>query len=161
MSNITTKPNILFVLLSFGVLTCSSDKKRSNTDFGLKLPDGFKAVTVVEQFGPNRHIVVNSNGDIYINLGSLKDGKGIFVLRNVKDKYEVVKSFGNYGGTGIAIKNGYLYASSNSEIFRYKLDATNQVADPDHPEKIVTGLVDQSEHNSKSITLDNAGNVYV
>src|SRR4029077_14523704 len=74
--------------------------------------------------------------------------------------YEVVESFGDYGGTGIAIKNGYLYASSNQEVFRYKL-TNNEVADPDHPEKIITGLIDKGEHNSKSIALDNAGNIYV
>jgi hypothetical protein len=29
----------------------------------------------------------------------------------------------NYNGTGIAIKNGYLYASSDDDVYRYKLDA--------------------------------------
>ena len=69
--------------------------------------------------------------------------------------------FGDYGGTGIGIKNGYLYASSNTEVFRYKLDGNNQVVDTKNPEKIVTGLVDHGEHNSKSIALDDAGNIYV
>lgn len=128
----------------------------------IKLPEGFKASVVVDQLGKNRHIVVNNNGDIYVKLDSPKDGKGIYVLGdpNKDGKFEVTNSFGNYGGTGIAIKNGYLYASSNEEVFRYKL-ANNQVSNPGNPERIVTGLLNQKQHESKSIILDNAGNLYV
>ncbi|HYM94503.1 MAG TPA: sorbosone dehydrogenase, partial [Chitinophagaceae bacterium] len=161
MLNIISKPYFLLLLLAGSIVTCSSDTSRkSAADFELTLPGGFKALTVVEQFGTNRHIAVNSNGDIYIKLDRLKDGKGIYVLRSVSGNYQVIKSFGNYTGTGIAIKNGYLYASSDEEVFRYKM-VNNEVADPDHPEKIVTGLLKGNEHTSKSIALDNAGNIYV
>jgi glucose/arabinose dehydrogenase len=129
-------------------------------DVELKLPPGFRAETVVKELGRNRHIAVNSNGEIYVKLDRLKDGKGIYVLRSVRGKYEIVKSFGDYGGTGIAIKNGYLYATSDEEVFRYKM-VNNAVAHPDKPEKIVTGLLNARQHAAKPIALDNAGNIYV
>jgi glucose/arabinose dehydrogenase len=138
-----------------------SVKEPVMADWNLTLPAGFKGSTVVESLGANRHIVVNSNGDIYVKLGKLKDGKGIFVLRNKNGKYEVIKSFGNYTGTGIAIKNGYLYASSDNDVYRYKFNANNEIANENAPEKIVTGLVNENQHASKSIILDNAGNLYV
>ncbi|MBL7739263.1 MAG: PQQ-dependent sugar dehydrogenase [Chitinophagaceae bacterium] len=137
--------------------------KNVTADEDITVPKGFKVTVAVESLGTNRHIAVNSNGDIYVKLNKLKDEKGIAVLRdaNKDGKYELVKIFGSFKGTGIAIKNGYVYASSDDEVFRYKLNADNEVADPDRPEKIVTGLVSKGQHASKSIALDNAGNIYV
>ncbi len=158
-------------IFSFKILTIASIgflgsakptvKKPVMADWNLILPAGFKGSTVVESLGANRHIVVNTNGDIYVKLNKLKDGKGIFVLRSKNGKYEVIKSFGNYTGTGIAIKNGYLYASSDNDVYRYKFNANNEIANENSPEKIVTGLVNENQHASKSIILDNAGNLYV
>lgn len=139
-----------------------SQKPPVSGDVQLKLPSGFTAIEVTPGIGPARHLVVNGNGDIYVKMADARGSKGIIVLtdKNGDGIADETKSFGNYGGTGIAIKNGYLYASSNSEVYRYRLQ-NNQVADPDHPEKIVTGLVDRGQHNSKSIALDDAGNIYV
>jgi glucose/arabinose dehydrogenase len=129
----------------------------------LKLPAGFKAVAVVENFGEVRHIAVTPNGVIYVKLMHLKNGKGIYRLQDtngdgVADK---ITGFGNYAGTGMAIRDGYLYASSDEEVFRYKLDGDGNVATPDQPEKIVTGLISRGEHEPKGITLDYSGNLYV
>ena len=74
---------------------------------------------------------------------------------------ETKTSFANYIGTGIAIKGNYLYAASNKEVFKYALNDNGDVVDENAAATIVTGLVDKGQHNSKSITLDNAGNIYV
>ncbi|MEO6612870.1 MAG: PQQ-dependent sugar dehydrogenase [Chitinophagaceae bacterium] len=154
------KTLVLLALLVFGFTTPQS-ANHDAADTEISLPPGFKAETVVNSLGSNRHLVVNSNGDIYVKLERLKNGNGIIQLRRRNGTYEVVNSFGSYTGTGIAIKNGYLYASSNSEVFRYKFNAANEIADPKSPEKIVTGLLNGGMHNSKSIALDNNGNIYV
>lgn len=130
---------------------------------GLKLPAGFGALKVADGIGRARHIAVTDQGDVYVKLMRVADGKGIVRLRdtNGDGKAEDISSMGNYGGTGIAIKNGYLYASSDEEVFRYKLDAKGEVVSPLQPEKIITGLINRRQHESKSITLDNNGNIYV
>ncbi|GAC1424981.1 MAG: sorbosone dehydrogenase family protein [Flavisolibacter sp.] len=128
----------------------------------LKLPKGFKSMVYAENLGRARHIVINKNGDLFVKLERLKDGKGIFRLRpGGAAKAMEMKGFGNYIGTGIAIKNGYLFATSNTTIYRYKLGNDGNVINPDKPETVVSGLTDKGEHNSKSIVLDNAGNIYV
>lgn len=129
---------------------------------GLKLPAGFGALKVAETGAHARHLTVTPQGDIYVKLARPKEGKAILVLHeNTDGKAVLTGGFANYGGTGIYIKDGYLYASSNNEVFRYKLNAQNKVIDPEHPEKIITGLKMGREHETKSIVLDNAGNIYV
>lgn len=130
---------------------------------GLKLPAGFGALKVADSVGKARHLVVTSQGDIYVKLEKADQGKGILRLHdaNGDGKADERSGFGDYGGTGITIKNGYLYASSNTDVFRYKLDDKELVTDPRQSEKIVTGLIDRNQHESKSLSLDNDGNIYV
>ena len=129
---------------------------------GLKLPAGFGALVVAETGGHARHLAVTPQGTIYVKLNAVKNGKGILELHPAANgKATDPTGFGSYGGTGIYAKDGYLYASSDEEVFRYKLDAKGEVTNPAQPEKIVTGLINRHQHESKSIALDNAGNLYV
>jgi glucose/arabinose dehydrogenase len=132
-------------------------------DPGLKLPAGFTAVITADNLGSARHIAVTPQGKIYVKLSKLKDGKGIIELTDANGDgvAEKQKGFGKYVGTGIYVKDGYLYASSNEEVYRYKLNDKGDVIDSDKPETIVTGLINRKQHESKSIVLDNKGNIYV
>jgi glucose/arabinose dehydrogenase len=131
---------------------------------GLKMPAGFGALKVADGLGKSRHIAVTAQGDIYVKMaGRIAEGKGILKLHdaNGDGKSDETTGMGNYGGTGIVIKNGYLYASSDDDVYRYKLDAKGNVIDPAAGEKIISGLLNKHHHETKSITLDNAGNIYV
>ena len=141
----------------------ANDSLRTKPPVALKLPTGFRAAMVAENIGQARHITITDNGVIYIKLNRQKNGKSIIALKdkNRDGKIDDTTGFATYGGTGIAVKNGYLYATSNTTIYRYKLDANNEVMDGTKPETIVKGLIDRGQHNSKSIALDNAGNIYV
>ena len=129
----------------------------------LKLPGGFQVHVIADSLGAARHLAVTSNGIVYVKLAKLKNGKGIIALQDVSGDGSAYKKtgFGNYIGTGIYVKDGWLYASSNTDIYRYRLNENGEVMDTAHAEKIVTGLLDRHEHNSKSITLDNSGYLYV
>lgn len=172
MSNSTYMKQLFLFFVTTGLLNFSScanntvraksNEQTGNFDKQIKLPAGFKAQVVVNELGRNRHLAVNGNGDVYVKLEKLKNGKGIVVLRSgANGVYQEINSFGNYTGTAIILKNGYLYASSDEEVFRYKFNANNEIENPDNPEKIVTGLLNRGQHAAKAIAVDNEGNLYV
>jgi glucose/arabinose dehydrogenase len=155
-TNLTIVATLLLVIFSCGNYNAKKKVK-------ISVPKGFKAILVADNLGQCRHLVVNSNGDIYVKLEKLKDGRGILRLRDTNGDgiAEDITSFDKYPGTGIAISNGYLYASSNTDVYRYKFNGKNEI-DPDaEPEVIVKNLVDKRQHASKSITLDGKGFIYV
>ncbi len=129
----------------------------------IKLPAGFSAKILGTDLGSARHIAVAKNGDIYLKLSKLKDGKGICLLRDTNHDGVVdeKKMFGDFTGTGVYIKNGYLYASSNTGLYRYKMNEKDEVINTEQPEKIIDGLVDKGRDNAKPIVIDDKNNVYI
>lgn len=153
----------LILIIIFNNAYVNAQVKSDANNAGLKLPPGFSAVKVADNLGAARHLAITPNGDIFVKLENLKNGKGIYWLHdsNKDGKMDKMLGFGNYIGTGMYISHGYLYASSNTEVFRYKLGDNFFAVDTSHPEKIITGLLERGEHESKSIVLDNDGNIYV
>lgn len=129
----------------------------------LVLPQGFSASVVADSLGPLRHLALNKNGDIYVKLSKMKDGKGILFLSDTDHDGRMDKTmgFGNYPGTGIRIQGNLLYSSSNSNVYRYQLDDQGQVLDTAKAELIVQGLVDKGRDNAKALSLDAENNLYV
>jgi len=153
---------LLISILSFRNIIPGQNLPVSVADnAGLTLPAGFSASMVANNLGGVRHIAITKEGAIYAKLARAKNGKGILFLKDNNGSLEQQNGFGDYGGTGMRIHDGYLYASSNTDVYRYKLNDQGEVENPDQPETIVTGLLDRGEHNSKSITFDNDGNMYV
>lgn len=129
----------------------------------IKVPAGFSVQVIATDLGTPRHLTIAKNGDIYAKLKTLKNGKGIYLLRDTNNDgvIDETKLFGNFPGTGIQINNGFLYASSNKGIYRYKMNDKNEVIDMEHPENIVDGLVDKGRDNAKPFVFDNKDNLYV
>jgi glucose/arabinose dehydrogenase len=161
-------PSIVF-LASVAISSCNNEDKKSeapaasSANTGITLPEGFTSTVFADTLGGARHIVFNSNGDLLVKLEKLnKDGLGILRLRDTNNDgvADEISGFGNYTGTGIAIRDGYLYASSDEDVYRYKL-GQDGIPDTSSGERIITGLVNKRQHASKSIALDNAGNIYV
>ena len=163
-------PYMLIAIVFFANLfSCKSNNNNTDTKSdslpkaNLKLPEGFTASIIADSLGHLRHMAINTNGDIYVKLSSLKDGDGIYILSDTDHNGSIDKKtgFADYPGTGIMIKNGYLYSASNSAVYRYKLNDKEEVNTSVKPEEIVHGLVDKGRDNSKSIALDDQNNLYV
>ena len=107
----------------------NEEKVASLPEANLKLPEGFSASIIADSLGKLRHMIINKNGDIYVKLSALRDGDGIYFLSDTDHNGSLDKTtgFGDYPGTGIRIKNGYLYSASNSAVYRYKLNDKEEV----------------------------------
>ena len=129
----------------------------------LQLPPGFTASIIVKSLDGARHLAVTQQGGIYVKLSRLKNGKGIYYLKDTNGDGVIDEQigFGDYIGTGIFIQNNYLYASSNEAVYRYQLNDKGEVINPGKPEKIIVGLIDRNRDNSKSFAVDNHNNLYV
>jgi glucose/arabinose dehydrogenase len=167
MYKITFSHACSFLAITFLGLAGCTNKNNANKNAppkaDLKLPAGFSATVVADSLGPLRHLAVTNQGDIYVKLSALKDGKGIYFLTDTDHDGRMDKKIGfaNYPGTGILIKGDALYSSSNTGVFKYQLNDKGMVADTGKPETIVKGLVDRARDNSKSIAVDDQGNLYV
>lgn len=128
----------------------------------LKLPQGFGANVFTEATGKARHMVVRKNGDVYVRLRSPEQGHCNVALRDsnqdgVADERQYFG--GSDCGTGMALKEPYLYTSSRSKVYRTRLD--DQLVPTATPEVVVDQLGTPSTHDARSLTLDNAGFLYV
>lgn len=130
---------------------------------GLDLPEGFGVVVVSDSLKAPRHIAVTANGGIYAKLRQATDSLGIVYLEDTDGDgvADETRGFGDYGGTGIFVKDQHLYASSDEAIFRYELDGDGWVTNPDSPDTLVHNLVSRRQHATKSFTVDGDGNLYV
>lgn len=161
------KKQILAFTVLFGVIAgtwvaCApGEKSQGDNNAALTLPSGFSGTMLIDGIGKARHLAVTAQGDIFVKLEDLVDGAGIVVLHDNGADATIKSRFGSFGGTGIYIRNGYLYASSNTAVYRFWLNEIGEVVDPSNPEVIVSGLIDRSQHESKSLVLDNRGNLYV
>ena len=134
----------------------SPEKPKPVNETDIVIPEGFSLQVVAEDLGNLRHMTLSKNGDIYVNRSKLNDEKGIILLKDTDNdgKIDAEQQFGNLPGTGILIKNGYLYTSSNSGVYRYKLNENEEIIDIENPENIVDGLADKGRDNAKSFVMD-------
>jgi glucose/arabinose dehydrogenase len=69
--------------------------------------------------------------------------------------------FGEHSGTGIAIHDGFLYASSDDAIYRYPPSEGDALVPDAGHETVVEGFPEQRSHASKAFAFDASGNLYV
>lgn len=158
--------HFIFFLIVTALVSCKNDgtgdaKTLARIDSTITLPAGFAASIFADSLGSARQMVYY-NGDLYVHLAGLKNGHGIVRLKDsdADGQADSISGFGSFGGTGIGIRNGYLFASSNDDVYRYKL-GTDGTPDTSSAEKIITGLINKGQHAAKAFTLDDAGNIYV
>jgi glucose/arabinose dehydrogenase/mono/diheme cytochrome c family protein len=134
-------------------------------DGDILLPPGFRATIVADNLMAGRKgdtlrflaLEAKPNSDLY----AISRKGGIFALRDTDGdgRADLIREFGSGGGSGLAVRNGYLYYSSASAVYRYKLTPGELV--PSGPPELIAQLPDQTAHNAKAFAFDPAGNLFV
>lgn len=135
---------------------------------GILLPPGFRALVYADNLVVNRKvnnraenlrfIAVAPNGDVYAKtkrgpLLALRDSDG-------DGRADVVKEFGEGGGSGLLFHDGWLYHSTDKDVYRYKY-TPGELVPADAPELIVADLPNQRTHETKSFFFDGQGRLVV
>ena len=184
------------ILLAAAVAACNSGEKRAGDtsgsaaatsdttvpakcagdNAGLTLPAGICATVFADSIGHARHVVVASNGDVYITLegtqpspekqmaGQTKTPQpASFVgLRDTTrdGRADVVARIGTLGNTGVALANGYLYVDEGKQIVRYKR-GDDELKPSGKREVVVQNIPLGPGHRSRNIAIGNDGALYV
>ncbi len=128
----------------------------------LTLPPGFSATLVADGLTNARHIAVRGR-DIYVSTNTTNTNatpQAIWAVRMGPDhKAQQVTSFGTvWGGTGIRVQDGALYAASGTTVWRYLLD--DGLVPKAAPVAIVEGMQNRNNRN-RILAFDESGGLYV
>ncbi len=133
-------------------------------DGGLSLPHGFCALVVADGVGAARHLAVAPNGDVFVAVDNSRSGGagGVVALRDSDGdgRADLRERFGENGGSGIALRDGWLYFAPNDAVLRYPLPA-GALRPSGPPDTVVLGLPDERSHRAKSIALGPDGALFV
>lgn len=129
---------------------------------GIAVPDGFTAEVYADNLGKGRHLASRDNGDIYLRLEVKEKGGSMVALRdsNRDGKLDQQVYFEDIeGGTGIKVHQGYLYFSTDTQVFRRKFIGNELV--PSGEKELVLSLPSQNQHAAKPLAFDEKGFMYV
>jgi glucose/arabinose dehydrogenase len=142
----------------------------------LTLPSGFCATVFADSIAHGRHVVVASNGDVYITLeGTMpspekqisgvakQEQRASFVaLRdtNHDGHADIVQRLGSIGNTGIGLANGYLYVDEGKRIVRYAR-ADTQLVPAARAEVVVDGIPLSPGHRARNFAIGSDGALYL
>ena len=143
---------------------------------GLTLPAGVCATVFADSIGHARHVVVASNGDVYVTLEGTQpspenraggqtqrpQGASVVALRDTTrdGRADVVKRIGTIGNTGIALANGYLYVDEGKQIVRYKR-GDDELEPSGAREVVVQNIPLSPGHRARNIAIASDGALYV
>jgi glucose/arabinose dehydrogenase len=137
---------------------------------GRRLPAAFCATIFADNVGSARHMVVASNGDLFINIqrgqpnsAAANISPGVLALRDTNGDgvADVRERFGNAGNTGIALYRGFLYQDIGPAIIRYPIHPGSLRPSRRATDTVVRNLPYLPGHRSRNFAIAEDGTMYV
>jgi len=138
--------------------TCDPD------DGGLVLPGGFCALVVAEDLGNPRHFAISARDDLFVGLGGDCGGEGgLIALRDEDgdgrmDRRELL--YDEKSGTGVALREGWLYFGADDEIVRWPLEE-GQLRPQVEAVTVARDLPVARCHRAKTLAFGPEGDLFV
>ena len=132
-------------------------------DQAITVPDGLCALVYHPGVGAARHLAVAPNGDVFVALRDRGNQSGrVVALRDFDGdgRADQTESWGDEGGTGIALREGALYLGTDNGVLRYPI-SPGSLTPSGPPETIFERLPSDRNHASKSIALHPDGSIFV
>lgn len=142
---------------------------------GLTLPAGFCATVFADSIVRGRHVVVGSNGDVYVTIDGTRSEReqsaeastpeptaSVAALRdtNRDGRADVVARLAGRGNTGIALVNGFLYVDEGTRIVRYARP-DSQLVPTAKAEVVVQGIPLNPGHRARNFVVGADGALYL
>lgn len=125
----------------------------------LKMPQGFQIALYAENLGSARMMAVTTDGTVYLTRP--RDGD-VLILRDTDKNWKadapVTFASDLKGVQGITLRDGYLYYSQPTRIWRSKLKADGT---GEKPEIHIDGLPDKPSHTNRPLVFGPDGKLYV
>lgn len=138
--------------------TCDPD------DGGLRLPEGFCAIVVVDDVGAGRHLAVADNGDIYVALRGERGGEGggVVGLRDTDGDGRADRRvhLGDAAGTGLSLHGGELFFAPDWGVLRYRIEG-GELEPVGPPDTLVSGLPGPGTSHAAKSAVVHDGRLYV
>lgn len=150
-----------FAMAGVSVACTSEQAGCAGDNVGIQLPPGFCASIFADDLGTVRHITATDDGRVYAILRKAEDGHGLVALRDVDQdgRADQVERFGTVTGSGILVHGQYLFAASDTTVYRWQLPAQDLLPKGE-PEVVVSGFPKQGQHSAKTLAIGN-GTLFV
>ena len=132
---------------------------------GISLPKGFCAIVFADSLAGPRHLVVATNGDVFVALrgrgGQSGTPGGVVALRdeNGDGRSDRQARFGSFSASEVALFDGHLYTENTTGVLRYRL-ARGALGPSSGPDTIVGGLP-EGGHAAKTFAIARDGALFV
>ncbi len=147
-----------------------------SNESGLTLPAGFCATIFADNLGHARDLAVSKSGVVYVNtwwgdnypgekpptdafLVALQDKTGTGKA-DVTERFGGTAKMGEFGGTGVAIYNGSVYAELDDKIVRYEL-TPGSIVPQGAAVTVVSGLPLGGDHPMHPFAITTDGSLFV
>jgi glucose/arabinose dehydrogenase len=145
------------ILLLLGLLQSSSCDPDNG---GFKLPDGFCAKVVLQDFVGVRHIAVAPNGDLFVARRG-RDAKGFYLLRDTTGdgRVDLEQLIDSTGGTGVLWTPEAVYFGADDKILRFPWKPG--AAEPSGPAEVIASGLPTGGHSAKTLAVGSDGGLFV